>query len=218
MLGNCSKSKLVTEFIPYAKKAARNAAFKWDIEADDTFQVIMLDAWRKIDNAMNADEPIAMLMAGIRFSVGHELTARYWRRGRGETDQISDDFDAVDTTPIDLELKIDFDRAIEKLPKRDAVVIKAVQYGYSMRALADIAGVASSTMVTRLEAARNRLSEAMAGNDVKVRNEGFSLVNDEGLLVSGGLSSVMKRTGLSRGSISNLRTGKTPSVKGWMLA
>lgn len=216
-LGSCSKLKLVHDFWPYAKKAARNAAFKWDIDEDDTFQVIMLDAWTRIDWALSCEVPIAALRKQIRFSVGHEVTARYWRRGRGETDQFSEGFDPPCDGSGDVSVAIDVRSALDRLPIRDRAAILAVNYGYTMKSLAELSGLAEATMQGCYHAAVKRFKDEIDGVPHVVKGDSFSLIDECGNVATGIISEVAKLTGLSRGSISNLRTGKRSEVRGWRL-
>lgn len=221
-LESCSKSSpdreaLILEFMRYAKAAARNASYKWDLDKDDTMQVILMDAWSKVDWALTCEQPIAALRSGIKYSVGHEVTSRYWRRGRGETDQMQEGFDTEDPRQPDIELKIDIERAIEKLTKPERCVVVAAQYGYSMRSLSELSGIAATTLNGRLKSAAKKIKAHMDGETVREYGASITLSGPSGRVVCGGISAVMADTGLSKGSVHNLRSGARDSVNGWSI-
>lgn len=209
--------QLINEFWPYAKRSSKYAARKWDIDEDDTFQTIMMDAWRCIEWAMGCKSPIAALRSKIRFSIGHLVQSRYWRRGNGETDQFADGFEVEDKSTGSIEEKIDIDRALSKLPSKDIIVVMALVNGYSMADVSRYTGEAHTTVAERLRSAKARMQAALAGGEIKSRGEVLSFISDNGMKVSGKISKIMEFTGLSKGSVHNIRSGKRESINGWRL-
>lgn len=218
-LESCSKLKLVHEFMPYAKKAARNAAFKWDIEEDDTFQVIMLDAWNKIDWALSCDVPISALRYGIRYSVGHEVTARYWRRGRGETDQFTDGFDAPAPDGVCHATAMTVAKAVSTTGAQPAKAFSLIYLmGMTRKEASDEMGLSPSGVGHHVEIALNAAFDAVGVKREPKRKRRdmtvYFLVHDDGRELRGNRKALTESLG-SAGSVSDLVNGKLKQHKGW---
>lgn len=220
-LGSCSKSKLIRDFWPYAKRAARNAAFKWDIDADDTFQVIMLDAWTKIDWAMECDSPIATLRAGIRFSVGHEVESRYWRRGRGETDQMPEDFDVASPETVCHATAMTIAKAVALSGKQPSDAFSLIYLMGMTRKEAGIEmGLSPSGVGHHAEVALDAAFESV-GIRREARRSGrdrtvYFFKNDDGREIRGNRKALTDELG-SSGRVSDIINGKLEHYKGWRM-
>lgn len=220
-LGSCSKLKLVHDFWPYAKKAARNAAFKWDIDEDDTFQVIMLDAWAKIDWALSCDVPIAALRKQIRYSVGHEVTARYWRRGRGETDQITDDYDIAAPEPPCHATAMTVARAVAQAGRQPSDAFSLIYLmGMTWKEAGAEMGLSASGAGHHAEIALSAAFDAV-GIKREPRRKGrdktvYFFKNDDGRELRGNRKALTAELG-SSGAVSDVINGKLKQYKGWRM-
>lgn len=214
----CNES-LLRDLIPYAKRAARSARFRWNLDEDDVFQQIMLDAWRKIEQCATAENPLAWMRKGIRFSIGHSVQERFWRKGNGVTDQLGDDYDAGERMNTDQLL--DMQRAIKMLDRQQLKALHLTwTLGHSVADAARIESIPRTTMEGRVKDAASKLALHM-GHDVELKREygsQLTLIHDNGNMATGSESEILRETGLSRGSFSNIKTGKRESVKGWRLA
>lgn len=221
MSENCNKSNLILEFWPYAQKAARNAAFKWDIDADDTFQVIMLDAWVKIDWALECESPIAALRSGIRYSIGHEVTSRYWRRGRGETDQISDDFDLAAPDTVCHATAMTVAKAVSSVGKKPADAFSMVYLmGMTLKEAGELMGLSASGVSHHADIALNAAFDSV-GIKREARRKGrdktvYFFKNDDGRELRGNRKALTSELG-SAGMVSDVINGRLKHYKGWRM-
>ena len=55
------REALLIEVMPYAQKASRNAYFRYGVDQDDTFQMVMLELWQHILKGFKAHNPIGYL-------------------------------------------------------------------------------------------------------------------------------------------------------------
>lgn len=209
--------RLMRELWPYAKKAAWATHYKYGIDADDTFQQIMMDAWLKIDKAKEADCPIAFMRRGIPYSVGHCITFRFNRRGNGETDQMEDDYDAA-APSVDRAEIIDLTRRLMDIPQQPRRAF-AMRYlaGMTRKEVAE-AMEASGTTVGRMEEdALGRLGVAQEKRSRPRRDSNvYYMVNDDGREVRANRKGLSEVVG-SPGAVSELINGKKEHYKGWRI-
>lgn len=207
---------LINELSAYARKAARRSSYKWDVQADDVYQQIMLEAWESMDKAMEAEVPIAYLRHHMRFTIGRVVQERYWRKGNGETDQLDDDFDA-DSGKRDHATLIDAARSIAALPlpQRQAFYHVAIEGKTHAEAAADIGSTARGVQ-HHMKQAISGLGLGSAALTRKRRDDDVYLFRHvDGEEVRTTRKGLSEQFGISASYVSDMMSGKLKHCKGW---
>lgn len=158
-----------------------------------------------------------MLRSTTRFVIGHIVEHRYYRRGNGETDQLDETFDTADAASPDPELRTDIVRAISNMDAADKQAFQFILEGRTAKSFADKYEMPVTSANYRFNRALGNFKAYMSGDKAKGANYGkeATLQSDCGRIVTGTLMHLVRETGLSKGSITNLIAGKRAKVNEW---
>ena len=129
--------------------------------ADDLVQETLVKAWGSLESFSEGTNLTAWL-----FTILRNIYYSEFRKRRRETQDSDGEFAArlvaPDSQHAHMEF-VDFREALQKLPldQREALILVAAQ-GMSYEEAAEVCGCAPGTMKSRVNRARNRLSELLA--------------------------------------------------------
>lgn len=212
----------VVDMIPYAKRVAKAAFFKYGMEPDDVEQEALLRALERKHLIDASEDKQAYISTIIRGSV-FELLQRRSAMKRSMLKPMDDDMQyAAPESDVDAMAKVKVEKVLAEVPQANAAIFKAIyEFGFSSKEVASATGRSKSDIARRSSSALNAIAAAFGVAIEKKRERSDDLErsfeNSSGDRFTGTRVEFGKYSGLNSGAVHALVKGSATVRGGWRI-